>query len=111
MLLMCGRFVYLVLELVEGGELFDKIVKDGAFSEKDAAKLIRKITEALQYLHEKKVCHRDLKPENLLLTSRGNDADVKIADFGVQICVCMCVCARVRVCVCVCVYTYIIYIL
>jgi calcium/calmodulin-dependent protein kinase I len=78
------KYVYLVLELVEGGELFDKIVKDGAFSEKDAAKLIRKITEALQYLHEKKVCHRDLKPENLLLTSKGSDADVKIADFGLS---------------------------
>lgn len=78
------QHVYLVLELVQGGELFDKIVNDGAFSEKEAAKLIRKITEALQYLHTRKVCHRDLKPENLLLTSKGSDADVKIADFGLS---------------------------
>ena len=65
------QHVYLVLELVSGGELFDKIVNDGAFSEKDASRLVRKITEALSYLHERKVCHRDLKPENLLLTSKG----------------------------------------
>jgi calcium/calmodulin-dependent protein kinase I len=78
------KTVYLVLELIEGGELFDRIVNDGAFSEQDAAKLVRKITEGLLHLHEHKVCHRDLKPENLLLTTKGSDADVKIADFGLS---------------------------
>mmetsp|Transcript_50584 Transcript_50584/g.158033 ORF Transcript_50584/g.158033 Transcript_50584/m.158033 type:complete len:630 (-) Transcript_50584:87-1976(-) len=78
------KSVYLVLELVQGGELFDRIVNDGAFSEKDAAKMIRKITDALMHLHERKICHRDLKPENLLLTSKGSEADIKIADFGLS---------------------------
>lgn len=78
------KTVYLVLELVEGGELFDRIVHDGAFSEQDASKMIRKITDALLHLHQRKICHRDLKPENLLLTSKGSDADIKIADFGLS---------------------------
>jgi len=72
----------LVMELVTGGELFDRIVAQGQYTEKDAAKCIGTMCDALKYLHEKKVVHRDLKPENILYASTAPDADLKIADFG-----------------------------
>ena len=68
-----------VLELAEGGEVFEKLCDDGAYSEADAASVIRQVALALAFMHSAGVAHRDLKPENLLLTSSG---DVKVADFG-----------------------------
>lgn len=73
--------VYMVLELLTGGELFDRIVAKGSYSEADASKLIKEITEAIQYLHSIGVVHRDLKPENLIYATE-NAADIKITDFG-----------------------------
>lgn len=73
------------LQLVPGGELFDRIVKLHHFSEHDAAVCVKAILEAVSYLHEKNVCHRDLKPENLLLRSMDQSKldDIVLADFGV----------------------------
>lgn len=76
--------IYLVTELLEGGELFDRIVERGCFSEQDAARIIRDIVDALAYLHGKGICHRDLKPENILLDKPGDDAVIKITDFGLS---------------------------
>lgn len=76
--------IYLIMELVTGGELFDKIVERGAYSEKDASKLVKEILDALSYLHKNGVVHRDLKPENLLYASDDVNADIKIADFGLS---------------------------
>lgn len=76
--------LYLVLELVEGGELFDAICSKGSFTEVDAATLIRQMLEAIKYSHEKGVAHRDLKPENLLLTRKDQIESVKIADWGLS---------------------------
>ena len=56
----------LVLELVTGGEVFDSVVENGAYSEKDAATVVREVALALQHLHGRGIVHRDLKPENLL---------------------------------------------
>jgi calcium/calmodulin-dependent protein kinase I len=78
------KHVYLVMELVTGGELFDKIVEKGNYTEADAAELTRLIVGAIGYLHEKDIAHRDLKPENLLLKHKGTATDVKIADFGLS---------------------------
>eukprot|EP00742_Colponemidia_sp_Colp-10_P005628 GILJ01006016.1.p1 GENE.GILJ01006016.1~~GILJ01006016.1.p1 ORF type:complete len:393 (+),score=46.40 GILJ01006016.1:149-1327(+) len=78
------RDVFLVLELLEGGELFDRLVSRGAYSEKHASDLLRKIALALEYMHSKSIVHRDLKPENLLLTSMSDNAELKIADFGLS---------------------------
>ena len=72
----------LVMELVTGGELFDRIVAKGSYSEKDAAQCLKELCSALKYLHEKKIVHRDLKPENLLYASPADDANLKVADFG-----------------------------
>ncbi|OLN97238.1 putative serine/threonine-protein kinase HSL1 [Colletotrichum chlorophyti] len=71
--------IYLVLEYVEQGDLFDYINTNGRFKEEDAMFIFRQMMSALQYCHSFNICHRDLKPENILLTS---DNKVKIADFG-----------------------------
>lgn len=70
---------YLVLEYVEGGELFHYITENGPLQEFEAVKLFRQILAGLGYCHRFGICHRDLKPENILLDSQGN---VKLADFG-----------------------------
>lgn len=76
--------LYLVMDVLDGGELFDRIVESGTFSEKDASDLSRSIIGAVQYLHGLGIVHRDLKPENLLYTDRSANAEIKIADFGLS---------------------------
>uniref|UniRef100_A0A183INS0 Protein kinase domain-containing protein n=1 Tax=Soboliphyme baturini TaxID=241478 RepID=A0A183INS0_9BILA len=75
---------YLVMELVTGGELFDRIVERGTFSEKDASALIRQVLEAVSYMHDNGVVHRDIKPENLLYHSPAKDSKIIISDFGLS---------------------------
>jgi calcium/calmodulin-dependent protein kinase I len=75
---------YIVTELVTGGELFDKIVEVGNYSEKDAAVLVQKMLSAIGYLHSLGIVHRDLKPENLLLKDGSDISEVKLADFGLS---------------------------
>jgi len=77
------KYLYLVMELATGGELFDAIVKRGKYSEKDAAKIVHQIVSAIVYLHNKGIVHRDLKPENLLIANKGAEL-IKIADFGLS---------------------------
>jgi len=78
-----GGFYYLVMDLIRGGEMFDHLVKDGAYSEFDAARLVREVGSALSFLHGIGVVHCDLKPENLMLSSaNSSDAVVKLVDFG-----------------------------
>jgi serine/threonine protein kinase len=74
--------IYMVMELMKGGELFDYVVEKGTLSEEEASILVRKITSAVAHMHSQNIIHRDLKPENLLLTSKGMDAEVKLIDFG-----------------------------
>jgi len=76
--------LYFVMELVTGGEFFDRIVDKGSYSEEDAKILVRKIVSAIDYLHKLNIAHRDLKPENLLVKSVEDDTEVKIADFGLS---------------------------
>ena len=61
-----GENLYLVMELMEGGELFDRIVEKESYTEAEAAETIRPIVDAIRYCHDNGVIHRDLKPENLL---------------------------------------------
>ncbi|GBG31164.1 Protein kinase, putative [Hondaea fermentalgiana] len=76
--------LYLIMDVLDGGELFDRIVENGTFSEKDASDLSRSIIGAIGYLHSLGIVHRDLKPENLLYTDRSPNAEIKIADFGLS---------------------------
>lgn len=74
-----SKALYLVLEYVEGGELFDLLVERGPLQEQEAIKYFRQIILGTAYCHALGICHRDLKPENLLLDANLN---VKLADFG-----------------------------
>lgn len=76
--------VYLVIELVSGGELFDRIIAKGNYTERDASGLVRQVLEATSYLHSKGIVHRDLKPENLLFYSPEEDSKIMISDFGLS---------------------------
>ncbi|XP_056093895.1 calcium/calmodulin-dependent protein kinase IGa [Rhinichthys klamathensis goyatoka] len=75
---------YLVMELVSGGELFDRILDRGVFTEKDASRVIKQVLEAVSYLHQNSIVHRDLKPENLLYYSPEENAKIMISDFGLS---------------------------
>eukprot|EP00286_Rhodomonas_abbreviata_P015214 CAMPEP_0181322184 /NCGR_PEP_ID=MMETSP1101-20121128/19093_1 /TAXON_ID=46948 /ORGANISM="Rhodomonas abbreviata, Strain Caron Lab Isolate" /LENGTH=387 /DNA_ID=CAMNT_0023430081 /DNA_START=212 /DNA_END=1375 /DNA_ORIENTATION=+ len=83
-----AKAVHLVEELATGGELFDRILDLGHFSEKDAAKVIRQVIEGIEHMHSVGTVHRDLKPENLLMLSGDKNSPeynhVKIADFGLS---------------------------
>ena len=78
-------YLYIVLELAEGGELFDKIIEKTRFNETEAKLHFYQMASAIQYLHSKKICHRDLKPENILLCSQDDKNPViKITDMGLS---------------------------
>jgi hypothetical protein len=77
--------IYLVMELIRGGDLFDRIVdkRDGRYTEVQARRLFRRILTAVHYLHEDcGIVHRDLKPENILVVDRRSDVNIKLTDFG-----------------------------
>ncbi|KAJ3431375.1 cbl-interacting serine/threonine-protein kinase [Anaeramoeba flamelloides] len=73
--------IYLVFELLKGGELFYKIANNGKFSEKVARFYFQQLIIGLEFVHSQGICHRDLKPENILL---GDDDNLKISDFGLS---------------------------
>ncbi|KAK4766767.1 hypothetical protein SAY87_008409 [Trapa incisa] len=76
--------VHLVMELCEGGELFDRIVARGHYTERAAATVIKTIVEVIQVCHNHGVMHRDLKPENFLFSNKKETADLKTIDFGLS---------------------------
>eukprot|EP00548_Thalassiothrix_antarctica_P002992 CAMPEP_0194145314 /NCGR_PEP_ID=MMETSP0152-20130528/16685_1 /TAXON_ID=1049557 /ORGANISM="Thalassiothrix antarctica, Strain L6-D1" /LENGTH=755 /DNA_ID=CAMNT_0038845491 /DNA_START=211 /DNA_END=2478 /DNA_ORIENTATION=+ len=74
---------HVVVDFVSGGEMFDHLIKNGAYSEADAARLLREVASALAFLHGIGVIHSDLKPENIMLsTESASDSAVKLVDFG-----------------------------
>ena len=77
--------VHLVMEVAEGGELFDRIVSRVYYSEKDAAGICRSMLETLQHCHGLGVMHRDLKPENFLLRDKSDNAELMLTDFGLSV--------------------------
>ena len=78
-----GRYYYMVLDLVSGGEMFEHLITLGAYSEADASRLVKEVAAALSFLHGIGIVHGDLKPENLMLsTDRTEDSTIKIVDFG-----------------------------
>ncbi|XP_068841481.1 ribosomal protein S6 kinase alpha-2 isoform X1 [Capricornis sumatraensis] len=78
-----GKFVYLVTELMRGGELLDRILRQRYFSEREASAVLCTITKTMDYLHSQGVVHRDLKPSNILYVDEsGNPESIRICDFG-----------------------------
>ena len=84
-------YLYLVLELIDGGELFDRIISKELYPEVEARKLFNNLLSAVSYLHSKGISHRDLKPENILLKhatkakgGNGDDTTIKLTDFGLS---------------------------
>uniref|UniRef100_A0A8C6VX17 non-specific serine/threonine protein kinase n=1 Tax=Nothobranchius furzeri TaxID=105023 RepID=A0A8C6VX17_NOTFU len=78
-----GRSVFLVTELMKGGELLDKILRQKFFSEREASAVLFTITKTVEYLHKNGVVHRDLKPSNILYVDEsGNAESIRICDFG-----------------------------
>ncbi|XP_020896872.1 calcium/calmodulin-dependent protein kinase type 1 isoform X2 [Exaiptasia diaphana] len=82
-----GKYLYFVMEFMEGGNLFNDMMERHRYSEKEAASILRQVLEALQYLHSKRIVHRDIKPDNILLQSKRSPDSrqpiiAKIGDFG-----------------------------
>ncbi|KAM3172575.1 hypothetical protein ACTXT7_014248 [Hymenolepis weldensis] len=76
--------LYIVLELVEGGELFQRVVDSGFLPEDDTKFLFLQMLMATKYLHDNGITHRDLKPENILLSGKSNRCLIKVTDFGLS---------------------------
>jgi calcium-dependent protein kinase len=77
--------VHLVMELCEGGELFDRIVARGHYSERAAAHVARTVAEVVRMCHANGVMHRDLKPENFLFANKKENSALKAIDFGLSV--------------------------
>lgn len=75
--------IFLVMDLCRGGELFDRIAEGDLGGEAQVAKLIRQLSHAVRYCHDRGIIHRDIKPENILFVSSDSDAPAKLIDFGI----------------------------
>lgn len=78
------ELIYLVMELLRGGELFKRLQGRGIFNEEYCANLLYNLIAGLAYVHTRNVLHRDVKPENLLLREKDNEYDIVVADFGLS---------------------------
>jgi len=80
--------VTLVLDHARGGDLFERILQrnkqKNKFSETEAARVFRRVVQAVRYLHSKGIIHRDLKPENILIMDESDDLEVQLADFNLS---------------------------
>lgn len=76
--------MYIVMELVRGGELFDRICDKAQYKESEAAAFAQDILSALEYLHSLGIVHRDIKPQNILYATEADNSPVKLADFGLS---------------------------
>jgi len=75
-------FYYIVMQLMAGGDVFDRIIDLNNYTEKDARDLAKILLEAVEYMHKSGIVHRDIKPQNILLESKDNNCAIKIGDFG-----------------------------
>jgi calcium/calmodulin-dependent protein kinase I len=73
-----GQYIRLVSELCKGGELFERIIEKGTYTEDDAISIVKQILSGVNYLHDHHIAHRDLKPENLLFKDKGKDSTLMV---------------------------------
>lgn len=78
------RKIFILMTLVAGGDLYDRIRRKKRLPEGVAQLLLRRILSVVQYLHQRGIVHRDLKPENIYLKGHHNDHDIMIGDFGLS---------------------------
>lgn len=78
------KYFHLVMEYLSGGELLDRLIKNGCVPENETKSLMLKLFSALKYLHDRGITHRDLKPENFLFSDKSKDAEIKLIDFGLS---------------------------
>ncbi|RKP34724.1 myosin light chain kinase [Dimargaris cristalligena] len=78
------EYIYLVMGLALGGELYEQLFVQGHYTERDARRIVHQILKGVAYLHSRDIVHRDLKPENLLLKDNSPQADIMITDFGLS---------------------------
>jgi serine/threonine protein kinase len=76
------KHLYMVMELLTGGELFERIIERKSFSERQASNIIKDVLHSINYLHNIGIVHRDLKPENLIFLDHSEASPIKITDFG-----------------------------
>ena len=76
--------IWVVMEVIRGGELLEILIDGGAYTEKDASRAMKQAFLAISYLHSQGVVHRDLKLQNLLLSTKERTSDLKVADFGLS---------------------------
>jgi len=74
--------IYMVVQFCSGGDVFERILKQKTFSEKEAAHVVRKVAEGLAHVHEHGIVHRDLKPDNLMYLSKAESSNIMLIDFG-----------------------------
>ncbi|MBW0547071.1 hypothetical protein O181_086786 [Austropuccinia psidii MF-1] len=82
------QHIYTIMELAQGGELFDHAISHGPFSDRDTAIMINQVIDAMAYIHQQSIVHRDLKPENLFVRGQAPfkpPYDLVVADFGVAV--------------------------
>lgn len=75
--------LFLVMELLSGGELFDRIIEKGNYTEKNACILMKQVLLGLKCMHDRNIIHRDIKPENLIFKDK-ESYDIRIVDFGLS---------------------------
>ena len=76
--------IWVVMELIRGGELLELLIEGGVYTERDAARALKQAFLAISYLHSQGVVHRDIKLQNLLLTDKERTSDLKVCDFGLS---------------------------
>eukprot|EP00825_Cyclidium_porcatum_P030592 TRINITY_DN3239_c0_g1_i2.p1 TRINITY_DN3239_c0_g1~~TRINITY_DN3239_c0_g1_i2.p1 ORF type:complete len:417 (+),score=70.69 TRINITY_DN3239_c0_g1_i2:527-1777(+) len=77
-----SSYIFLIKELLHGGELLQRILNSGVYTEKIAAVLMKNLFSALTYMHSLNIIHRDIKPENIILKQQNNDTEICVTDFG-----------------------------
>ena len=79
-----GRKLSIMFQLCTGGEVYDRVVKRGRYSERDASRIVFQILSGIKALHDNNILHLDIKPENILFENESDDSPIKITDFGLS---------------------------